>query len=86
MNQSKNHRREFLQNTAALSSAAVATGIFGLPKCDASQPSIPEDEKLGIAIVGLGSLSTNQIAPALQKTKRCKLAAIVSRTRAHLRL
>jgi len=34
--------------------------------------------KLGVALVGLGSLSTNQIAPALQKTKFCRLAGIVT--------
>jgi predicted dehydrogenase len=39
-----------------------------------------ETKKLGFALVGLGSLSTNQIAPALQKTKRCRLAAIVTGT------
>jgi len=39
-----------------------------------------EPKKLGFALVGLGSLSTNQIAPALQKTKLCRLAAIVTGT------
>ena len=38
------------------------------------------ERKLGFALVGLGSLSTNQIAPALQKTKYCRLAGIVSGT------
>src|SRR5687767_9913832 len=38
------------------------------------------NKKLGFALVGLGSLSTNQIAPALQKTKLCRLAAIVTGT------
>jgi predicted dehydrogenase len=36
--------------------------------------------KLGWALCGLGSLSTNQIAPALQKTKHCRLAGIVTGT------
>jgi len=39
-----------------------------------------ETKKLGFALVGLGNLSTNQIAPALQKTKLCRLAAIVTGT------
>lgn len=39
-----------------------------------------EDRKLGVALVGLGSLSTHQIAPALQKTQRCRLAAVVTGT------
>lgn len=38
------------------------------------------DRRLGFALVGLGSLSTNQIAPALQKTKQCRLAGIVTGT------
>ena len=37
-----------------------------------------ESRKLGIALCGLGGLSTGQIAPALQKTQYCKLAGIVT--------
>ncbi len=37
-------------------------------------------DKLGIALVGLGSYSTYQLAPALQKTKNCYLAGIVTGT------
>ena len=36
------------------------------------------DRKIGFALAGLGNLSTHQIAPALQKTKFCKLAGIVT--------
>src|SRR5678815_5358708 len=39
-----------------------------------------ESRKLGFALVGLGGLSTGQLAPALQKTKYCRLAAIVTGT------
>ena len=39
-----------------------------------------EHAPLGVALVGLGNLSTNQIAPALQKTTHCKLAGIVTGT------
>ena len=46
----------------------------------ATRSSAQETKKLGFALVGLGSLSTNQIAPALQKTKLCRLAAIVTGT------
>ena len=38
------------------------------------------DKKLGFALCGLGSLSTNQIAPALQKTRSCRLAGIITGT------
>lgn len=37
-------------------------------------------KKLGFAICGLGSLSTHQIAPALQKTEHCRLAGIITDT------
>lgn len=37
-------------------------------------------EKLGIALVGLGYYSTDLLAPALQKTKHCYLAGIVTGT------
>lgn len=35
-------------------------------------------EKTGIAIVGLGTYSTEELAPALQETKHCYLAGIVT--------
>lgn len=35
-------------------------------------------KKLGVALCGLGGLSTNQIAPALQKTQHCELKGIVT--------
>ncbi|MCB0634341.1 MAG: Gfo/Idh/MocA family oxidoreductase [Lewinella sp.] len=40
----------------------------------------PEEKKLGIALVGLGRYSTFQLAPALQETEHCRLAAIVTGT------
>jgi predicted dehydrogenase len=36
--------------------------------------------RLGFALVGLGNLSTNQLAPALQQTRHCRLAGIVTGT------
>ena len=54
----------------------------------AQSPGAPAEpytgKKLGIALVGLGSLSTNQIAPGLQNTKYCRLAGIVSGTPAKI--
>jgi len=44
-------------------------------------PAIGSEKKsLGFALVGLGSLSTKQIAPGLLKTKRCHLAGVVTGT------
>lgn len=38
-------------------------------------------KKLGIALVGLGNYATTQLAPALQETKDCYLAGIVTGTK-----
>ena len=37
-----------------------------------------DQNKLGIALVGLGTYATEQLAPALKQTKHCYLAAIVT--------
>ena len=36
------------------------------------------ERKLGVALVGLGKYSTGQLAPALQQTKYCRLAGVVT--------
>lgn len=41
--------------------------------------------KLGVAVVGLGSLTRSHILPALRKTKWCRLAGLVSGSRSGLR-
>lgn len=63
-------RRPFLATLGA-TAAAFTTG---------ARAQEAPTRKLGWALVGLGSLSTNQIAPALAKTKHCKLTAIVTGT------
>jgi predicted dehydrogenase len=65
-------RRKFIHQVGA---AAIAA-----PLATSLTAHAQEGKKLGFALVGLGSLSTNQIAPALQKTKHCRLAAIVTGT------
>jgi predicted dehydrogenase len=70
-------RRKFIGQTAgALAVTAAALQAPFILTTPAQEPQ----KKLGFALVGLGNLSTNQIAPALQKTKNCRLAAIVSGT------
>ncbi|MEO1255820.1 MAG: Gfo/Idh/MocA family oxidoreductase, partial [Bacteroidota bacterium] len=61
-------RRTFL----GLSATAIASSAF---------PNIiipSQEKKIGVALLGLGSYSTYQLAPALQMTKYCKLAGIVT--------
>jgi glucose-fructose oxidoreductase len=67
-------RRTFL-HTAAL--AGLATTISSSTLWSATRPA---KEKLGVALVGLGYYSTDLLAPALQKTKNCYLAGIVTGT------
>jgi predicted dehydrogenase len=66
-----NSRREFIASTAALATLPLLAERAG-----AQSPG----RKLGVALCGLGSLATNQIAPALLKTRNCRLAGIVTGT------
>ncbi len=68
-------RRAFIERSAVLAAGALM-----------SRPALPPlptgrtHKPLGVALVGLGSLSTNQIAPALLRTADCTLAGIVTGT------
>lgn len=66
------NRRVFLESAAAVT-AAAALG----PR---SSAAAEDKSTVNFALVGLGSLSTHQIAPALQKTKHAKLVGIVTGT------
>jgi predicted dehydrogenase len=46
----------------------------------ALQTGAQQQKKMGIALVGLGQYSTNELAPALQETEHCYLAGIVTGT------
>ena len=74
---SKMNRRTFNNKlTQGLAGTALLAGMplaFGMN-------SQKQDRKLGIALVGLGSYSTGQLAPALVNTEHCYLAGIVTGT------
>lgn len=67
-------RRTFLHKTALTGVAATIApnALWAGTK--------PAKDKLGVALVGLGYYSTDLLAPALQKTKNCYLAGIVTGT------
>ncbi len=68
-------RRHFLTNTVATAAGTVITQDVW--------PSIhvPQHEtRIGVALVGLGYYSADLLAPALQLTKNCYLAGIVTGT------
>jgi glucose-fructose oxidoreductase len=65
-------RRDFLSAGAGILTASLFSPFsiaLGKPK-----------DRLGVALVGLGYYSTDLLAPALQKTKNCYLAGIVTGT------
>lgn len=74
----RQNRRHFLQ-----SSLILGAGVLS-PRILKAQTGIPDsrilNKKLGIALVGLGYYSTDVLAPALQETKNCYLAGIVTGT------
>jgi glucose-fructose oxidoreductase len=68
-------RRKFLKGTLT-GAAALAIGSDSL----FASIIIPQNRKLGVALVGLGYYSTDLLAPALQLTEHCYLAGIVTGT------
>ena len=71
----KYSRRHFIKNIS-LGAAALTPGVSYLTACSMLKPK----DKLGVALVGLGSYSTYELAPALLETKNCYLAGIVTGT------
>ena len=70
-------RRDFNTTLAkGLGGSALVANIPFACAMDTNQ----EKKKLGIALVGLGSYSTYQLAPALLDTQHCYLAGIVTGT------
>lgn len=69
------NRRHFIRDVS-LGTAALLPAISAMAACS----SISKGKKLGVALVGLGSYSTYQLAPALLKCENCYLAGIVTGT------
>lgn len=63
-------RRTLIAGTAAVAAASAVRAQ--------ARPPLPDDQKLGIAVVGLGRLSLTQIIPGLKHAYGVKLAAVVS--------
>ncbi|MCF2946915.1 Gfo/Idh/MocA family oxidoreductase [Paraglaciecola aquimarina] len=78
MNNNKNKqtsRRKFVKAVGAgvlsIGASSFATSVMATK---------PKAKKLGVALVGLGNYSTNQLAPALLESKNAYLAGIVTGT------
>jgi len=65
-------RREFIRHAVIAASLPLLSGSILAPRPPRQR------RPLGFALVGLGSLSRNQLAPALQRTTNCRLAGIVT--------
>lgn len=66
-------RRRALKQLAALgSAAALSPTLFSFGK--------KTEDKLGVALVGLGNYASLQLGPALRQTKHCELRGIVTGT------
>lgn len=69
-------RRRFISAVGAASAFMMLPSIPNLAK-----PIFKDsNKKLGVALVGLGTYSSYQLAPALQETSNCYLAGIVTGT------
>ncbi|WP_307143973.1 Gfo/Idh/MocA family protein [Siphonobacter sp. SORGH_AS_1065] len=86
------NRRTFIQTVSqqVAYSVLAANGLYTLSSCgnsaskeekkQAEKDSEKNKGKLGIALVGLGKYSEEQLAPALKETQNCYLAGIVTGT------
>jgi glucose-fructose oxidoreductase len=75
-------RRDFLIGTV-LGGVALASGLGCGGASHEGKPAQPETnakKRLGVALLGLGSYSTEQLAPALRLTQHCALTGIVTGT------
>ena len=74
-------RRTLIELGLAGASAAIAGSALAEPALvpePQDSPPLPDSEKIGFAVVGLGKLSLGQIIPGLKTAKGAKLAAVVS--------
>lgn len=76
-------RRDF---NLTIGKSLTATALLGSTSLACANSTKKKDDKLGIALVGLGSYSTYQLAPSLQETEHCYLAGIVTGTKEKERL
>ncbi|MDT0645415.1 Gfo/Idh/MocA family oxidoreductase [Zunongwangia sp. F260] len=73
-------RRRFIKGvTLGVGGIVLSSPIMSFMSASASGDN-NNRKQLGIALVGLGGYSTNQLAPALQETENCYLAGIVTGT------
>lgn len=70
------NRRDFIRKMGSSIVGGSLISAIGFPSVVLPK----KNEKLGVALVGLGSYSTSRLAPGLQKTEHCELRGIVTGT------
>lgn len=73
-------RRKFIEHGAKLGlvSTVISCQRPNLNESNTQSIFRPKKTRLGVALVGLGDYSTDQLAPALERTTHCYLAGIVT--------
>lgn len=79
---SEHSRRKFLTTLglSAVTLPALASSAFSVSALASENKLTQKQNKLGIALVGLGSYAGEQLAPALKQTEHCYLVGIVTGT------
>jgi len=70
--------KEISRRTLIELSVAGAAALAAAEAKALDRPSLPKDQKIGFAVVGLGKLAQGQIIPGLRRSKSAKLVALVS--------
>ena len=71
-------RRQLLAGTAfAISSFAFGAAVWA-SRSDTRPTGRMDARKIGVALVGIGKLTTGQIIPAFANSKNCRLTAFVT--------
>jgi len=72
-------RRDFIR-LVTIGTSAVMGARFLRPGAFGQAPGPVAERRLGVALLGLGGYSTGELAPALQVTRRCRLAGVITGT------
>jgi predicted dehydrogenase len=82
MGKHQKSRRDFLYNVSMAAGGTMLASPLAMCQTAPRKQATENDhgKKLGIALVGLGGYSTGQLGPALQETKNCYLAGVVTGT------
>jgi glucose-fructose oxidoreductase len=77
----KPHTQASVSRRRFLSQMSAAAAFIMAPRGARALETPQTSKKLGVALVGLGSYSTNQLGPALRETVHCQLTGVVTGSR-----